>query len=92
MSIKEVLQQVEEIIEKETGLIPSIDIRFHTTKNPVLEFTPSAWLTARAFSLATGQPLVPKSRDGCHWFSIGNITIFYDDLSYETYQAMGWLD
>lgn len=93
MSINEALNQLRETLESELGLIPTIDINFHTSRNPYLEFTPAALQAARILAEAVNQPVVPVSRNGYHWFNIGrNMTVFYNDLSYETYQELGLED
>lgn len=87
MSINEALNQLRETLQQELGLIPTIDIRFHTGQgNPILEFTPAALQAARILGEAVNESVVPVSHDEYHWFNIGNnITIFYHDLSYETH-------
>lgn len=94
MSINEALNQLRETLQKEVGLNPTIDIRFHTgLGNPDLEFTPAALEAARTLGEAVNQPVVPASHKGHHWFNVGsNMAVFYNDLAYETYQALGLVD
>lgn len=94
MSIKEAMNQLRETLQQELGLVPTIDIRFHTGYiNPILEFTPAALQAARILGEAVNEPVIPVSHEDYNWFNIGtNMTIFYHDLSYETYLALGMED
>ena len=80
MSIMEALGQLKDVLEKEVGLIPDIDIRFHTPQNAALSFAPAAISAAGALGRLTGGQLTYWSSNGYNWITIGdNMVVFYDD-------------
>lgn len=80
MSIMEALGQLKDVLEKEVGLIPNIDIRFHTPPNAALSFAPAAISAASALGRLTGGQLTYWSSNDYNWITIGdNMVVFYDD-------------
>jgi len=80
MSINDALKQLKEIIQQEVGLIPTIDIRFHSTENPPLSYIPAAISAAGALGRLINEPLAQKSSNGYNWIDIGdNVVVFFDE-------------
>ncbi len=80
MSINDALEQLKEIIQQEVGLVPTINIHFHTLENPALSFAPAAISAADALGRLINEPLSQKHSNGCNWIDIGdNVVVFFDE-------------
>jgi hypothetical protein len=93
MSIKEAYEELQEVLKRELGLVPTVQIYFHSAYNRGLSFTPYARWAAEVMAEALGETVEADSSGCCNWFRVGDaVTVFYDDdMDYTEYREAGML-